>query len=320
MNAGELLSLRVNSLVFEAQGVFSIELQAPDRRVLPPFTAGAHIDLHLPNGLIRSYSLVNAQTERDRYVVGVSKDANSRGGSRYIHEVLRPGDSVTVSAPRNNFTLNESAEQSVFIAGGIGITPILCMIRRLEALKKPWKLYYCARTRKAAPFLRELTELANGDDQRVVHNFDAERGGQLLDITEAIAGYDDADIYCCGPLPMLEAFERATAKLESEKIHVEYFAAKQAPSTEGGFDVELAKSNKTLHVPKGKTILDTVLDAGVVVPFSCLEGICGSCETKIISGEVDHRDLLLSEQEKSANKTMMICCSGSKGGKLVLDL
>jgi len=320
MSAGELLSLRVNALVFEAQGVFSVELQAPDRRALPAFTAGAHIDLHLPNGLIRSYSLTNPQGERHRYIMGISKDANSRGGSRYIHEVLRPGDSITVSAPRNNFKLHEEAEQSVFIAGGIGITPILCMIRRLDELKKPWKLYYCARTRKAAPFLRELTELADGDDQRVIFNFDAERGGQLLDITEAISGYDDADIYCCGPLPMLEAFERAAAKLESDKIHIEYFAAKQAPSTEGGFDVELAKSNKTLHVPKGKTILDTVLDAGVVVPFSCLEGICGSCETKIISGDVDHRDLLLSDQAKAANKTMMICCSGSKGGKLVLDL
>ena len=315
------LLLRVKSISWEAQGICAYELVAIDGSELPPFTAGAHVDLHLPNGLVRSYSLLNDQTETSRYVVGVNRDPASRGGSRHMHEVLRPGDTLPVSPPRNNFELNETAEQSVFIAGGIGITPILSMIRRLDALGRDWRLYYCARTRKNAAFLKVLRDLQGDRDDRIVYNYDGEAGGRLLDMADVVARAGPAaHVYCCGPLPMLKAFEAATEQLPDSQVHVEYFSAAEAPSLDGGFTVELAKSGRSLSIPQGKSILDAVLDAGVQVPYSCMEGVCGSCETAVLEGVPEHRDLILSKEEKASNKTMLICCSGSKGAKLVLDL
>lgn len=319
--SSEKLILRLRSITFEAQGICAFELVSIDGFDLPPFTAGAHIDLHLPNGLVRSYSLLNSQDERHRYVIGVNRDPASRGGSRVLHETLRPGDTLTVSAPRNNFLLDETAEKSLFIAGGIGITPILGMIRRLEALDRPWRLYYCARTRKNAAFLADLRALAGSRGDRIVYNYDGETGGTLLDLSTVIGTADDrTHVYCCGPLPMLAAFEQATSLLPGERVHVEYFSAKDPPSLDGGFVVELARSGQTLAIPQGKSILDAVLDAGIQVPFSCMEGVCGSCETRVIEGTPEHRDLILSKDEKASNKTMLICCSGSKGDRLVLDL
>lgn len=315
------LLLRVKSISWEAQSICAFEMVAIDGAMLPAFSAGAHIDLHLPNGLVRSYSLLNDQSERNRYVIGVNRDPASRGGSRLMHESLRPGDTLTVTPPRNNFELNEDADQSVFIAGGIGITPILGMIRRLNALGKDWRLYYCARTRKNAAFLSELRALQGDREDRIVYNYDGEFGGKLLDMAAVIGpSADNAHFYCCGPLPMLKAFEQATGLLPGEQVHVEYFTAAEPPSLEGGFTVELAKSARTLTIPQGKSILDAVLDAGIQVPYSCMEGVCGSCETAVLDGVPEHRDLILSKDERASNKTMLICCSGSKGGKLVLDL
>lgn len=321
MPAAETIQMRVRSITWEAQGVLALELVAVDGAELPPFTAGAHVDLYLPNGLVRSYSICSDQEERHRYVIGVNRDANSRGGSRYLHEILRAGDTLTISPPRNNFPLNEGAAESLLISGGIGITPLLAMIRRLEKLDRSWRLYYCSRTRKSAAFLSELRALSGDRPDRITYNYDGDRGGTLLDLA-AVVGSAGADthLYCCGPLPMLEAFERATSLRPPATVHVEYFAAKDTPSLEGGFEVELAQSDVTLNVPVGKSILDTLLDAGILVPHSCMEGVCGSCETRVLSGIPDHRDLILNKEEKAANKTMMICCSGSKGNRLVLDL
>jgi ferredoxin-NADP reductase len=322
MNTQETLQVRVRGVTYEAEGILGFELvPMPPLKELPPFTAGAHIDLNLPNGLLRSYSLLNAPSERHRYLIGVNKDAQSRGGSRYLHEVLRSGDTLAISAPRNNFLLDETAPLNVFIAGGIGITPIMSMIARSQALGIPWKLHYAARARRAAAFLDTLHGYHNDPNVELSFNFDQESGGRMLDLPAIVQALPaGAHVYCCGPLAMLAAYEQATAGLPPERVHMEYFAAKEAAATDGGFIVELARSGKTVQVGAGKTILDSLMDAGVDAPYSCQEGICGTCEVRVLAGIPDHRDLVLSNAEKAANDRIMVCCSGSKTPKLVLDL
>jgi vanillate O-demethylase ferredoxin subunit len=309
------LQLRITATTWEAPGIISYELRPSEGGELPPFTAGAHIDLTLPNGLVRSYSLLNPQSERHRYVIAVQKDRASRGGSKWMHENLRAGDLITINGPRNNFALDESAAKSFFIAGGIGITPILSMIERLSAVGQDWELIYCARKRAGTAFLELLKQ-----KPQVRFNFDEEPGGTMLNIAEVIQrAPPNAHLYCCGPLPMLSAFEEATKNLARECVHVEYFSAKAPAAVEGGFTVILAKSGRELTVQPGTTILQTLLDAGLDVPNSCTQGICGSCETRVLEGIPDHRDLILTQKERMANTKMMICCSGSKSDKLVLD-
>jgi len=315
------LEVRVRRISFEAENIHSYELVAPAGGDLVPFTAGGHIDLHLPNGMIRSYSLVNDQSERHRYVVAVNRDAAGRGGSGFIHDNIRVGQISTVSHPRNNFKLHETAGHSVLIAGGIGITPLLSMIRRLEALGRSWELFYAARTRLAAAFLDELNALRPDVHPNLHVHLDDERSGRVFDLPAIVRNAPaHAHLYCCGPVPMLAAFEAATADRPADHVHVEYFHAKEAAATEGGFELKLARSNRTIAVEAGKTILDALLDAGIAANYACSEGVCGTCETPVLNGIPDHRDQFLSDEERAANKTIMICCSGSKSRTLVLDL
>jgi tetrachlorobenzoquinone reductase len=315
-----MLQLRVSRITPEAENINSYELVPSDGAELPAFTAGAHIDLHLSNGLIRSYSLVNDQRERQRYVIAVNKDPASRGGSAFIHDQIRAGDAVNASGPRNNFALVEHADHSILIAGGIGITPLLSMVRRLETLGRRWQLFFAARTRRAAAFLDELNLLRpNHLDLHV--DVDDEREGQLFDLNGIVARAPAAaHLYCCGPAPMLEAFEAAIAGRPADLVHVEYFKPKQAAAVEGGFEIRLARSNRAILVEPGKSILDALLEAGVAASFSCMEGVCGTCETRVLEGIPDHRDQFLSKEEQATNKTMMICCSGTKTKTLTLDL
>jgi len=320
VSAPSELEVFVRSVSWEAPDIHSWELRPRAGNELPVFTAGAHVDLHLPNGMLRSYSLVNPQSERHRYVIAVQRDRASRGGSRFLHEQVRTGDTLRISPPRNNFPLVEDALHSVLIAGGIGITPILCMAKRLAALGRSWALHYSARARSAAAFLEALAALES-DRGKVRLHFDDEQGGRMLDLSSIVAAVDDdAHLYCCGPLPMLGAFEATTAGRPPERVHVEYFASREAPAKAGGFTVVLAKSGIELVVSEGKTILDTVLDAGVEAAHSCMEGVCGTCETRVLEGIPEHRDLVLTKAEQAANRTMMICCSGCKSDRLVLDL
>lgn len=315
------MQVRLKRISYEAEGINSYELVAPTGDDLAAFTAGSHVDLHLSNGMIRSYSLTNDQSERSRYVIAVNKDADSRGGSSHIHETLRAGDLITISHPKNNFGLRESAGHSVLIAGGIGITPLLSMVRRLGALNSSWELHYAARARSAAAFLDELSNLRFDAAMALHLHFDQEHSGRTLDLSAIVERAPaDAHLYCCGPVPMLEAFEMATAARAAECVHVEYFKAKEQPASIGGFEVKLARSNRTIMVEPGKTILNALLDAGITVNYSCSEGVCGTCETRVIEGIPDHRDLFLSKGEQAANDTMMICCSGAKSSTLVLDL
>jgi len=233
---------------------------------------------------------------------------------------MRVGHEIKISAPRNNFPLVENAEHVVLIAGGIGITPLWCMAQQLIALKRTWQLHYASRTRDEMAFLDTLQKL----NPEAVHlHFDTEADGKFLDLAAIVAAApENAHLYCCGPNPMLKAFEAATATRPRHQVHVEYFTAKEeaAAETLGGFWVELAKSGEEYFIPPGKKILEVLFDAGVDVDYSCELGICGACETRVISGEPVHHDAVLSEEEQATNEKVMICCCGCKTERLVLDM
>jgi ferredoxin-NADP reductase len=285
---------------------------------LPAYQPGAHIDIHLPNGLIRQFSLLNPADNPDSYAVGIKLDAASRGGSRYIFDELRTGHTLKIGAPRNNFPLIENAEHVVLFAGGIGITPIWCMAQRLRALGRSWELYYSCRSRADMAFVAAFEALG---PERVHLHLDEEADGKFLDIGAAIAKAPaNTHFYCCGPNPMLKAFEEAAGSRPKSNVHVEYFTPKAEAATSGGFWVELARSGEEYYIPEGRKILEVLYDAGVDVDYSCELGICGECVTRVISGIPEHRDSVLSEEEQAANDKVMICCCGSKSERLVLDM
>jgi ferredoxin-NADP reductase len=317
------LTARVHQLRHEADGVLGIELRPAGATALfPAVQAGAHVDLHLPNGLLRSYSLCNPPGETHRYCLGVLKEKQGRGGSRFIHEQLRIGDEIGLSMPRNLFALDERAQTSVLLAGGIGITPILCMLQRLHALGRPVHLIYCARSRRQAAYLDELKTLTHSGATLQLH-FDDEQGA-APDLRALLAPFqgEHSHFYACGPAPMLTAFEAACASLGQQHVHLERFAAAEplAPAIAGAFVVALKKSGVEVQVPADSSVLTALLDAGCDAVYSCGEGYCGACEVPVIEGEVEHRDSLLSEAERGSNKVMMICVSRAKGARLVLDL
>lgn len=307
--------VRLHAITLAAANVNFYEFRPLDASALPAFTAGAHIDVRLENGLLRQYSLVNSQDDRHRYVIAVKRDPASRGGSSWLHDRARVGAVMTIDGPRNNFPLHEEAPYSVFIAGGIGITPIACMVSRLRMLaRENWELHYCVRTREEALFAEEFV------DRRVHLHIDDERGGAFLDVPRIVSHAPaEAHLYCCGPTPMLESFQAATRDRKAEQTHLERFSASQKAAN-GGFAVELARSARRVFVRSEQSIVQALRDAGIQVPTSCELGICGTCETTVLAGVPDHRDEILSPQERAANKTMMICCSGSREDLLVLDL
>ncbi|WP_226506150.1 PDR/VanB family oxidoreductase [Pseudomonas sp. MWU16-30317] len=319
MSNSSTLTALVHTLRHEAEGIMSVELRPHGDCVFAPFEAGSHIDLHLPNGLVRSYSLLNSPADRGRYVVGILRDRGSRGGSQWVHEQLRVGTTLQISRPRNNFALDTDASHSVLVAGGIGITPIYCMFRQLLALGKSAELIYCARSRKEAALVEELSGLG----ANVVLHFNDEKD-TAPDLRHYLAGQPaDTHFYCCGPTPMLDAFESACQSLGYPHAHIERFAAAELPPCEDAQDsysVELKKSGKTLTLEPGLNLLDVLLEAGCDIEYSCREGVCGSCETKVLEGEIDHRDGVLSKAERAANESMMVCVSGCKSRRLVLDI
>lgn len=310
----------VHTLRHEAEDIISVELRPVGTDVFPAFTAGAHIDLHLPNGMVRSYSLANDSRERHRYVVGVLKDKASRGGSRCVHEQLRVGMKLPISAPRNHFPLHEEAGHTVLIAGGIGVTPILCMARRLKELGRSFEVLYFARSRQGAAFTEEIAALG----VPVHWHFDVEAGGPP-DLKGLLAQRNRAGThyYACGPSVMLDAFEKFCAELGYADAHIERFAAvevKASADAKASYSVELRRSGKTFEVTPDKSLHQCLIDLNANVPFSCEEGVCGSCETRVLEGEVDHRDSILTAAERATNKVMMVCVSGCKSPRLVLDL
>ena len=312
----ELIDVRLTAIRYAARDTNLYEFQRPDGKPLPDYKPGAHVDLHLPNGLIRNYSLIVARPDPGVYTFGIKRDPASRGGSRYIHDELRVGKTLKISMPRSNFPLEEDAKHTILLAGGIGITPIWCMVQRLQELGRSWQLYYSCRSRADMAFLDALEGMAPSQ-----FHFDDESAGKFLDIAAIAAeAPKDTHLYCCGPTPMLNAFEAATKDWPREQIHVEYFTPKAEAAKQGGFTVELARSNQEFFIPEGRTILEVLLDEGVDVDYSCELGICGACEQRVISGMPEHRDAILTEEEQAENKRVMICCAGCKSERLVLDL
>lgn len=324
------LNVRVQERRVVADGVVAIELRAVDGYELTPFAAGSHIDVELPvrdahgHFIVRQYSLCNDPAEHDRYVIGVGRDANTRGGSAYLHDSLKVGDVVHISTPRNHFQLYEPAPSSVLVAGGIGVTPMLAMARRLSALGQRWTLYYCARTPERAAFLDELKALPG----QVIPVFDGVPGGAPIDLSRVMADAPtDAHLYCCGPTTLMEAFEREAATRDPSTVHVEWFKprpvvanATAGAKADGEFVVKLANSGVTLTIPPQKSILDVLIEAGIAVQHSCCDGVCGTCETRVLEGIPDHRDSVLLGEEANATDRIMVCVSRCAGASLTLDL
>ncbi|QHE85481.1 PDR/VanB family oxidoreductase [Hydrogenophaga sp. BPS33] len=321
MSNANTLQAWVHTLKYEADDIISVDLRPAPDVIFPAFTAGSHIDLHLPNGMVRSYSISNNSQERHRYVVGVLKDRASRGGSRCVHEQLRVGMRITISAPRNHFALHEDAKHSVLVAGGIGVTPVLCMARRLKDLGHSFEFLYFARSRKSAAFVAEIEALG----VPVTWHFDDEKGGPP-DLRALLARREPAaseHYYACGPAVMLDNFEKTCAALGHTQAHIERFAAVEvaaAADAKTAFTVELRRSGQMFEVTPDTTLHKRLIEINADVPFSCEEGICGSCETKVLEGVPDHRDMVLTDAERATNKVMMVCVSGCKSERLVLDI
>ena len=316
-----LFPARIVAITLETEDILSFVLRLLHPALPEKIDPGSHVDIHLPNGMMRSYSLSNGPGENRGYRLTVARDANSRGGSTYMHDQLRVGQIIEISKPRNNFRLAEETSMSVFISGGIGVTPFIPMVARLNELGCPWRMHYCARNRDRAALVKEIEQLAACGSGEVIANYDDESGVLNLagTLAEVPAG---ADVYCCGPTGMLDAFRAGAqeAGIASDHVHFEYFSSNIERAAEGGFVLVLNKSGAEILVQPGQTILQALTEHGINVPYSCEEGICGSCETRVIDGVPDHRDMILSEEERQDSKTMMVCCSGSKTPRLVLDL
>ncbi|MFF7880897.1 PDR/VanB family oxidoreductase [Streptomyces sp. NPDC020794] len=304
--------LVVDSREFVADGVLCLTLRHPLGEELPAWEPGAHIDVVLGVGLERQYSLCGDPADGRAWRIAVLREANGRGGSSYVHEQLGVGDKVRVRGPRNHFALAPAARYR-FVAGGIGITPILPMLAAAEAAGAEWTLLYGGRTRDSMAFTGELERY--GD--RVTVAPQDECG--LLELDSVLTGVPEGTlVYCCGPGPLLDAVE---ARCPDGLLRVERFRPKvQETGGDSEFEVELARSGRTLTVPADVSVLDTVRGAGVEVLFSCTEGTCGTCETDVLEGTPDHRDSVLTDQEREAGETMLICVSRCLGKRLVLDL
>jgi ferredoxin-NADP reductase len=313
------LSLRVSAIDLVAETIRVVELVSADGASLPAFTAGAHINLKLPGDLSRSYSLTNGPMTQDRYTIAVNRDVASRGGSAYIADKLKVGDLLVVDPPHNTFPLVEEAELTAFFAGGIGITPILAMIRKLEQLGQAWKLFYAARSRASAAFVSELEALEAQLPGRVHFHFD-EVAGRVMPLLKLAATVPKvAHLYCCGPAKMIQVFKASCGWRPQDNVHVEHFAGTNARPTTA-FTVVLKRQGKEFHVPAGESIMQVLMDNGIAVAHSCREGVCGTCETRVLEGVPDHKDNVLSQRERDSNSLILTCCSGAKSDRLVLDI
>lgn len=317
----EQLEVKVNRVTLEAEDIRSFEFVDPAGGEMPPFTAGSHLDVHLPNGLVRQYSLCNDPRETHRYVVAVLREPAGRGGSLSMHDAVREEDRITISAPRNNFPLHEEAGRHLLIAGGIGITPMLAMARHLAATGADYRLHYCSRSVEKTAFRAVLQD--GPFAERVSFHHDGGDPSKGLDVTALLAEVEDGThVYCCGPAGLMHAVKSASAHWPLGRVHFEFFATDPAvpeePST--AFEVEIASSGAVYQVPPDKSILDVLLENGHDVDSSCEEGLCGTCIVDVLEGEPDHRDFVLDDEEKESNQLITVCCSRAKSGRLKLDL
>jgi ferredoxin-NADP reductase len=315
-----LLRLRVCAIRWEAEGIHSFELRAPDGTALPEVQAGAHVDVHLPGGLLRPYSLAGDPADRSHWLLGVLREPNGQGGSRAMHEAMRVGELITVGLPRNAFALHTGARHSVLLAGGIGITPLKAMAHALQAQGASFELHYCARTPQHTAFAPALRAVVAGPQLHFHH--DHGQPAQGLDIAALLRQpAQGTHVYYCGPAGFMQACHDATALWPAGTVHSEHFKA-PAPtaqtSADGAFAVQLARTGITVQVAPNQTIVRAIELAGHRVPTSCLSGLCGSCKVNYLQGDVEHNDYILSDEEKS--RCLTVCVSRSRAPLLVLDL
>ncbi|WP_046500185.1 PDR/VanB family oxidoreductase [Streptomyces odonnellii] len=312
--------LLVEQVRLEATGVVSLRLVDPDGGELPPWAPGAHIDLRLPSGTVRQYSLCGPLDDSRSYTVAVLREEHGRGGSAEVHDSGLVGRVLQVRGPRNHFAMVD-APHYLFLAGGIGVTPILAMVRRAAATGASWELYYGGRSRPAMAFTGVLSALGAGR----VHLVPQDEAG-LLPVAELVgAAPPGSAVYCCGPEGMVRAVTEACTDTRPGALHVERFTAPPGGDAHGTTDarpfrVELRRSGVTLDVPPERTLLDVVREAAPDVAFSCEEGYCGSCETKVLAGVPEHHDTVLSDEERERGDTMMICVGRAASELLALDL
>ena len=321
-DAGELIDARVREKTALAPGVERFVLEHPEGEELPPFTAGSHIVVVTPRGLSRRYSLCNAPGERDRYVIAVKRELSGTGGSASMVDDVHPGMSLEISPPFNYFPLADDASSHLLIAGGIGITPILAMARDLAARGADFRLEYCTPSQEATAFRDEIA--AAGWSGRVRLHHDGGTPPAELPFAELLRERrGETHLYCCGPRGLMNAVRRATSHWPSSAVHFEDFGTSTDPllegsSTEDAFDVRLARSERTVRVPAGVSILEALRREGLEVPSSCESGTCGTCRTRLLDGTADHRDYVLDEDEQQGE--IMICVSRARSPRLVLDL
>jgi vanillate O-demethylase ferredoxin subunit len=307
----------------EAEGIVSFELAREDGSALPPFSAGSHIDVHAPGGFVLQYSLCNAAAQEHSYLIAVLRDPASRGGSIAMHELVKQGDRIPISEPRNMFALAPNASRSLLLAGGIGVTPLLCMAERLAHAGAEFDLHYCGRTQSRMAFIERMRQSPFAG--RVTLHCDDGDDSQKFDAASVLANPDPGThLYVCGPTGYMDAVLAAAASAgwAPDRVHREYFAApvSDAALSNGAFNVKIASSGAVFLVPAEQRISDVLQANGIHIPTGCQEGLCGTCITRVLEGEADHRDVCLSDAEHAANDQITPCCSRAKSPLLVLDI
>lgn len=322
MDGTTSLPVRVARKVAETPDICVFELQAPDGAALPAFDAGAHVDVHLPGGVVRQYSLCNAPGETRRYQIAVLKDAQSRGGSVAMH-ALQEGQAINISAPRNHFPLAEGVPHHVLFAGGIGVTPVLAMAHTLAQQGASFELHYCTRSHAATAFRQRITSSAFAD--RVFFHHDDGDAAQKLD-AQALLGaptMQGAHLYVCGPSGFMD-WILATGRQagwSEDRLHREYFAgAAIDTSGDGAFEVQIASTGAVITVPAEQSVTTALAHHGIDVPVSCEQGVCGTCLVRVLQGTPDHRDMFLTDEERTHNNQFTPCCSRARSARLVLEL
>jgi vanillate O-demethylase ferredoxin subunit len=318
------LSVRVHRIADEAQDIRSFELVDPRGAALPPFSAGAHIDVHLPNGLVRQYSLCNDPRETHRYLIGVLREAGGRGGSAALHDAVRQGDALPIGLPRNHFPLSHDARRSLLLAGGIGITPLLSMAERLSATGAEFELHYAVRSRARAAFLDRIA--AAPFAQRVRLHVDDGPPEQRLRLEALIdaQAQGDTHLYVCGPNGFIDATLGAARKAgwAESRLHVEFFGAPPPGPATGDrpFELRIASTGRVVPVAAGQSAAEALRQAGIDIPLSCEQGICGTCVVGVLDGEPEHRDLFMTAEEHARNDCFTPCCSRARTACLTLAL
>ncbi len=322
------MSVEITARTDEALDIVSFELADPEGRALPPFSAGAHIDVEIADGLVRQYSLCNHPGEQHRYLIAVLKVPQSRGGSIAVHDHFHVGSRINISEPKNHFPLVTAAKKSLLFAGGIGVTPILCMAERLAQTGADFEFHYAGRTKPRMAFLKRIEASSFADKVRF---YPGDETGQKLDVKAALGKRGlfggvprDVHLYVCGPAGFMDWVLKTASdnRWPEAQLHREYFSPAALPEDAAAteFEVQIASTGQVYLIPAHLPITKALRLHGIDIPTSCEEGICGTCLTRVLDGVPDHRDLVLSAREKARNDQMTLCCSRSKSPRLVLDL